>query len=119
MLLVGGRLENLPHVVAVFFHGRSSPKPRLTVDVAALQRDVETLKGKAPDQAHAMKDVDHHFTNPWFAAGAENWPLAEFYWKETVSHMRWAVRIIPVRKDSAGREIKLKEIFDPNATWPK
>lgn len=54
---------------------------------------------------------DAHYTNLWFAAKAENWPLAEFYWKETLSHMRWAVRIIPVRKDNAGQQIKLQDIL--------
>jgi len=86
-----------------------------TVDKPAepdvVQRDVVTLKEKAADQAHAMMDVDYHFSNLWFAAKAGNWPLAEFYWKETVSHLRWAVRIIPVRKDNAGQEIKLPEIL--------
>ena len=72
-----------------------------------LTKDVATLKDKAPDQAHAMTDVDCHFSNLWFVAHAKNWPLVEFYWKETLSHMKWAVRIIPVRKDKAGQEIKL------------
>src|SRR5262249_5491483 len=58
----------------------------------------------------AMSDVAYHFTNLWFAGKAENWPLAEFYWKESFSHIKWAVRIIPVRKDNAGQEIKLEEI---------
>jgi hypothetical protein len=79
--------------------------------LAALQAEVERLKGIVPDQAHAMKDVDYHFTNLWFAGRSANWPLADFYWKETVSHMKWAVRIIPVRKDNAGREVKLEEIL--------
>lgn len=76
-----------------------------------LRAEVERLKAIVPDQAHAMKDVDYHFTNLWFAGKAENWPLADFYWKETLSHMKWAVRIIPVRKDNAGREIKLEDIL--------
>jgi hypothetical protein len=58
-----------------------------------------------------MKDVDYHFTNLWFAGNAKNWALADFYWKETMSHVKWAVRIIPVRKDNAGKEIKLEEIL--------
>ena len=80
-------------------------------ELAAIQGEIEKLKGKTPGQAHAMMDVDYHFTNLWFAARSKNWPLADFYWKETQSHMRWAVRIIPVRKDSSGREIKLAEIL--------
>ena len=80
-------------------------------DLTALAAEVERLKKVVPDQAHAMKDVDYHFTNLWFAGEAENWPLADFYWKETLSHIKWAVRIIPVRKDNAGKEVKLEEIL--------
>jgi hypothetical protein len=83
-----------------------------SVESDVLEQDVATLKEKAADQAHAMMDVDYHFTNLWFAGKAENWPLADFYWSETRSHMRWAVRIIPVRKDNAGIEIKLKDILE-------
>jgi outer membrane murein-binding lipoprotein Lpp len=90
----------------------SKPAQETTANgVPALQADVATLKDRAPDQAHAMIDVDYHFTNLWFAGRAENWSLAKFYWGETVSHMRWAVRIIPVRKDTAGHEIKLQDIL--------
>jgi hypothetical protein len=80
-------------------------------DLAALQAEVERLKLVVPDQAHAMQDVDYHFTNLWFAANQGNWPLAQFYFSETRSHLRWAVRIIPVRKDNSGREIKLQDIL--------
>jgi len=82
-----------------------------TVDLANLQAELERLKGIVPDQAHAMQDVDYHFTNLWFAANQSNWPLAHFYFNETRSHLRWAVRIIPVRKDNAGQEIKLQDIL--------
>lgn len=80
-------------------------------DAAALAAELETIKGKLPDQSHAMADVGYHFTNLWFAGKKENWPLAEFYWKETKSHLAWAVRIIPKRKDSAGKEIDLGAIL--------
>jgi hypothetical protein len=73
--------------------------------------DIAMLKGRMPDQAHAMTSVAYHFNNLWFAAEAENWPLAEFYWNETRSHLRWSVRIIPIRKDNAGREVKLPDIL--------
>ena len=58
-----------------------------------------------------MADVGYQFSNLWFAGQKENWPLAEFYWKETKSHLNWAVRIIPKCKDSAGREIDLVAIL--------
>lgn len=83
------------------------PKP----DLASLQAEIERLKQVVPDQAHAMHDVDYHFTNLWFAASQSNWPLAQFYFNETRSHLRWAVRIIPVRKDNAGKEVKLQDIL--------
>lgn len=84
----------------------------------AIETDVQQLKDKAADQAHAMTSVAYHFNNMWFAADAGNWPLAEFYWGETRSHLRWAVRVIPVRKDKAGREIKLAEILDAMENTP-
>jgi hypothetical protein len=80
-------------------------------DLATLQAEIELLKKVVPDQAHAMMDVDYHFTNLWFAAQQGNWPLAQHYLNETRSHLRWAVRIIPIRKDSAGKEIKLQDIL--------
>jgi hypothetical protein len=81
-------------------------------NVRVMEADVARLKDSASDQAHAMVSVAYHFNNMWFAAQAENWPLAEFYWGETRSHLRWAVRIIPVRKDNAGNEVKLKDILE-------
>lgn len=85
--------------------------PKTDLTPTSLHAEIERLKTIVPDQAHAMKDVDYHFTNLWFAGKAKNWALAEFYWKETLSHLHWAVRIIPIRKDNAGREIKLEEIL--------
>lgn len=85
---------------------------RIEGQVATLQAEVERLKKIVPDQSHAMQDVDYHFTNLWFAAQAGNWSLADFYWKETISHLRWAMRIIPVRKDSAGREVNVQSILE-------
>jgi hypothetical protein len=83
-----------------------------TSEIAALHGEIERLKGLVPDQAHAMEDVGYHFANLWFAADKRNWPLTMFYLNETRSHMRWAVRIIPVRKTSAGMDVDLKGILD-------
>jgi hypothetical protein len=82
-------------------------------DFAALKAEIERLKELVPDQSHAMKDVGYHFANLWFAGQKKNWPLADFYAAETRSHLRWAVRIIPVRKDPQGNEIRLLDILDP------
>ena len=60
-----------------------------------------------------MHSVAYHYANLWFAGQKKNWPLAEFYWLEVRSHMRWAVRVIPVRKDPQGNEVRLQEILDP------
>ena len=84
-----------------------------TNDIAALKAEINRLKGMVPDQSHAMKDVGYHFANLWFAGEKKNWPLAEFYWSETRSHLHWAVRIIPVRKDAQGKDIRLIEILEP------
>lgn len=97
-------------------HAQDTAKP--AADLAALQAEVEHLKKIVPDQAHAMQDVDYHFTNLWFAAQQGNWPLAQFYLNETRSHLRWAVRIIPVRKDSAGKQIKLEDILQAIENTP-
>src|ERR1044071_8689625 len=78
----------------------------LTNEIAAIRAEVNRLKGLVPDQSHAMKDVAYHFGNLWFAGQKMNWPLAEFYWSETRSHLRWAVRIIPVRKDPQGHAVR-------------
>jgi hypothetical protein len=59
-----------------------------------------------------MADVGYHFSNLWFAGTAENWPLADFYIAETKSHLRWAVRRIPIRKDNQGRETNLGNILE-------
>jgi hypothetical protein len=80
-------------------------------DVAALKAEVARLKGFVPDQSHAMSDVGYHYANLWFAGQSENWPLAQFYSDEVRSHLRWAVRIIPKRKDAEGREIDLGGIL--------
>jgi hypothetical protein len=91
----------------------AEPAPSATAEIAALQAEVARLKGIVPDQSHAMKDVGYHFANLWFAGKKQNWPLADFFWVESRSHLRWAVRIIPVRKDPQGNDIKLSEILEP------
>ena len=80
--------------------------------------ELETIKGRLPDQSHVMQDVSYHFSNLWFAGKHENWDLANFYWSETRSHLRWAVRIIPVRKDNAGVEVKLVDILEGMENGP-
>src|SRR5271167_4646729 len=73
---------------------------------------VKALEDLIPSQSHMMADVGDHFANLWFAGRAENWPLADFYLNETRSHLRWAVRRIPIRKDSRGQDINLGNILE-------
>src|SRR5271170_4209758 len=79
-------------------------------DDAAL--DLRTISGRLASQSHAMVDVGYHFTNLWFAADKENWPLASYYLGETRSHLRWAVLMHPVRKTKAGADVDLNGILD-------
>jgi len=106
-------------VVAVV-HGHAAepllqPRAKAAADqgaeIAALKAEIERIKGMLPDQSHVMKDVAYHFSNLWFAGQAQNWPLAAFYLNETRSHLRWAVRVRPTRRTSAG-DIDLAGILD-------
>lgn len=85
--------------------------PTLAQQVAELKAANEQLRSLIPSQSHAMADVAYHFTNLWFAGQHQNWPLAQFYFNESRSHIAWAVRIVPVRKTSGG-ELHLPEMFD-------
>jgi hypothetical protein len=80
-------------------------------EIAKLKAEIGELKGRLPSQSHAMMDVDYHFSNLWFAGQGKNWPLAQFYLNETRSHLRWAVRIIPVRRIPGG-EIDLRGLLE-------
>jgi hypothetical protein len=94
ILLLGG--------LALLHSQSSPPPPDASKEIAALRAEVEILKAKACDQSHVMKDVAYHFTNLWFAGEKQNWPLAKFYLDETRAHLKWAVRVIPVRKIKTG-----------------
>jgi len=102
-------LLSLNHAAETNAPAETKPSP----EVAALRAEVDRLKSLTPSQSHAMADVGYHFANCWFAAQKTNWPLAQFNWEETRSHLRWAVRIIPVRKDPSGKEVRLEEILAP------
>lgn len=110
MLLIW--LNNPSQSPQVSIAQEQAPNASTEGELRDVKADVTLLQDKASDQAHAMVSVAYHFNNMWFAADAKNWPLAEFYLNETRSHLRWAVRIIPVRKDSAGQEIKLGLILE-------
>jgi hypothetical protein len=93
---------------------REVPVARAADDSAAiaqLKAELEQLKDRLPSQSHAMMDVDYHFANLWFAGQSKNWPLAQFYLNETRAHLRWAVRIIPVRRIPGG-EVDLRGLLE-------
>src|SRR5258706_3079893 len=75
------------------------------------QRTVRTGSENSADQALVMVDVGYHFANLWFAVEKQNWPLANYYLGETRSHLRWAVRLHPVRQTKTG-DVDLKGILD-------
>jgi hypothetical protein len=80
-------------------------------EITRLKAELEQLRSRLPDQSHVMKDVGYHFSNLWFAARAKNWPLAKFYLDETRSHLKWAVRVVAVRKTKGG-DLDLRVILD-------
>lgn len=103
---------------AVLFSGSTAANAQTEAQTPDLRAEIEAIKGKLPDQAHAMQDVGYHFSNLWFAGQKQHWELANFYWAETRSHLQWAVRIIPVRKDNAGVEIKLVDVLEAMENGP-
>jgi hypothetical protein len=85
-----------------------TPKPG---DAGEPQMDLRTIVERLPDQAHVMTDVAYHFANLWFAADKQNWPLADYYLRQTRAHLKWAVQIHQVRKLSDGTSVDLKAIL--------
>jgi hypothetical protein len=65
-----------------------------------------------PSQSHAMVDVGMHWANLWFAAKANNWPLARFMFAEARQHMTWTVLIRPVRRGPNGEPFNVKGMWD-------
>src|SRR5436309_4916094 len=109
LLLIGATgLLLAPLVLQAHAQQKMPPEPSAAVTA---QLDLQTLSERSPDQSHAMADVGYHFANLWFAADKQNWPLANYYLGETRSHLRWAVRIHPVRQTKAG-DVDLKGILD-------
>jgi hypothetical protein len=101
-------------ILAAVSAGCSQPAPAALAAPPAddLATRVKALEDLIPDQAHIMADVADHFANLYFAGKAANWPLADFYLNETRSHLRWAVRRIPIRKDTQGRDVVLGNILE-------
>src|SRR3989442_12900231 len=109
-LLLSGAAGLVWEPLVLQAHPQQQPSPKPSAAVAA-QLDLQTLSERSPDQSHVMADVGYHFANLWFAVEKQNWPLANYYLGETRSHLRWAVRLHPVRQTKAG-DVDLKGILD-------
>jgi len=113
-ILVGGFLfsrwkrPGLPTVAAMEQTAAKTPVP----DIAAMQADIAHLKEVVPSQSHTMTDVAYQFSSLWFAGKENNWPLAAFFLNEARQHIRWTIRIRPIRKDLEGNSVDLKGIYD-------
>src|SRR2546423_3571122 len=99
-----------PRPVAVAQPAGAAPGPQ--AQVAQLQAQVKHLESLLPDQAAVMTKVGYHFTNLYSAIDRENWPLADFYLGEAQNNIDWAVRVRPVRQDSAGHDVDLAGIAE-------
>lgn len=91
------------------FPGAAAPQDGETrADLDTLRDRVEELSNLAVrTQSHIMMDVEYHFANLWFAAHNEQWELASFYLRETDSHLRWTVRVRPMRTIRGGGSVDL------------
>jgi len=113
-VLVGGfgfslwRQHLFPARTALAQTGTKNP----VSDIAAMQADIAHLKDVVPSQSHTMTDVGYQFANLWFAGRHENWPLAAFFLNEARQHIRWTIRVRPIRKNLAGDPVDLKGIYD-------
>jgi len=110
-LLLIGTSELLFEPFVLTARAQATPQPKIA-GLPHSQTETNSLAGYLPDQAHVMADVGYHFANLWFAADKQNWPLANYYLGETRSHLKWAVRIHPVRKTSTGTEVDLNGILE-------
>jgi hypothetical protein len=90
-------------------HGADKP-PR--PEIAEMQADIAHLKEVVPSQSHTMTDVGYQFSCLWFAGKENNWPLAAFFLNEARQHIRWTIRIHPIRKNLQGYPVDLTGIYD-------
>ena len=102
----------MPSAHAAQEQAQMPPQPQdAAATLAAMQADIAHLKEVVPSQSHSMADVAYHFSNLWFAATKGNWPLATFNLAETRQHIRWTIRIRPVRR-VGGNPLDLVPIYD-------
>src|SRR6266446_4351513 len=109
-LLLGGASQFICAPAVLQARAEQTPQPDVR-EPRQPQIETNSLDGRLPDQSHAMVDVGYHFSNLWFAADKQNWPLAKYYLQETRSHLNSAVRLHPVRTTSSGADIALGGIL--------
>jgi hypothetical protein len=112
-IVLGGLIVSVWKFPALTTHAaQTQAQPQdAAASLAAMQADIAHLKDEVPSQSHSMADVGYHFTNLWFAAQKGNWALANFNLNETRQHIRWTVRIRPIRQFN-GNPVDLQPIFD-------
>jgi hypothetical protein len=98
-----------PLVSQVHAQQGAVPKPG---EAAKAQTDMRTVIERLPNQAKEMTDVAYHFANLWFAADKQNWPLADYYLRQTRAYLKLAVQAHPVRTLSDGTAVDLSAILD-------
>ena len=116
-VVLGGLLVSYPHLLAPHVQAAhaqmqaQAPSQDTAATLAAMQADIAHLKDVVPSQSHTMADVAYHFSNVWFAGKRGNWPLAAFNLRETRQHIRWTIRIRPVRK-LGDNPVELQPMWD-------
>ena len=103
-----------PAVHAQGQNGAGAAQGRNTVptDLPGLSAEVAKVETLLATQSHVMADVSFQFSNLWFAGKAKNWPLAQFFYNETRTRVRWMVRIKPIVQDPDKKDVDLQGIFD-------
>ncbi len=116
-MVLGGLLVSSWNFLTPSTHaaqGQTQAQPQAqdtAATVAAMQADIAHLKDVVPSQSHTMADVAYHFSNVWFAGKKGNWALAAFNLRETRQHIRWTIRIRPVRK-LGDNPVELQPMWD-------
>ena len=95
---------------AAAFPGVAAPQDDAAQsELQALRAEVDELSNLAVrTQSHIMIDVEYQFANLWFAGRNEQWELAAFYLREADSHLRWTVRVRPMRSIRGGGTVDLE-----------
>jgi cytochrome c553 len=112
--IIGAVLMQWRYSIAAQGPAQPAAGATATVDLKALDADVTRLKALVPSNSHIMMDVQWHWTNLWFAGQAKNWPLAQFYFNETRSHIQWLIKKSPkIRSQGPDKEeVDIQGIFD-------